>query len=96
MNTPDSLVTPATGSVMNEPTGSFDGAVGSPVTSLSITNYAADLTLLSEPLITLPEVMLLKPALAQCGLTRTLAAALTRTGPVGRSVASGLVTRRAI
>ena len=61
MNTPDSPVTPATGSVMNEATGMFDSAVGSPVMSLSITDYAADLTLLSEPL---PEVMLLKPALA--------------------------------
>ena len=62
MNIPDSPVTPATSSVMNEATGSFDSAVGSPVTSLSITDYAADLTLLS--LILLPEVMLLKPVLA--------------------------------
>ena len=51
MNTPDSPVTPATGAVMTEATG-----------SLSITDYAADLTLLSEPLTPLLEVMLLKPA----------------------------------
>ena len=57
MSKPDSPVT-----LMNEVTGSFDSAVGSPVKSLSITDYAADLTLLSEPLIPLPEVMLLKPA----------------------------------
>ena len=53
---------PVTGSVMNEVTGSFDSAVGSPVMPLSITDYAADLTLLTEPLIPLPKVMLLKPA----------------------------------
>ena len=34
---------------MNEVTGSFDSAVGSPVTSLSITNYTVDFNLLSEP-----------------------------------------------
>ena len=34
----------------------------SQVSSLSITDYAADLTLLSEPFIPFPEVMLLKPA----------------------------------
>ena len=45
MNTLDSTVTLATGSVMHEVTGSFDSAVGSLVTSLSITDYAADFTL---------------------------------------------------
>ena len=56
-----SPVTPATGSLMNEASGSFDSAVGSPVTSLSITDYTADLNLLSEPLIQHSEVMLLQP-----------------------------------
>ena len=50
---------------MNEVTGLFDNAVGSPVTSLSITDYAADLALLSQPLIPLLEVMMLKPAPAE-------------------------------
>ena len=62
MNSP---VTMATGSVMNEVTRSFDSAFGSPVTSLSITDYDADLALLSELLIPLLEVMLLKPAPVQ-------------------------------
>ena len=44
--------TPATGSLLNEATGSFDSTVGSPVMSLSITDYAADLTLLSVYMIT--------------------------------------------
>ena len=91
MSKPQSPVTP-----MNEATGSFDSAVGSPVTSLAITNYAADFTLLSEPLIPLPEVMLVKPAPAlvrptsypNCLLSPTPAlsvdpspAALSRAGP---------------
>ena len=49
-------------SLLNKATRLFDSNVGSPVTSLSITDYAADLTLLSEPLILLPEVMLFQPA----------------------------------
>ena len=58
---PSSLVTPAPGSLLNEVTGSFDSIVGSPVASLSITDYAADLFLLSEPLISLPDELLLLP-----------------------------------
>ena len=56
---------PAPGSLLNEVTGSYNSTVGSPITSLSITNYAVDLTLLLEPLIPLPDAMLLQsvPAL---------------------------------
>ena len=50
---PSSPVIPASGSLLNEATGSFESIVGSPVMSLSITDYAADLSLLSEPLIPL-------------------------------------------
>ena len=46
-------------SPVSSPNTLFDSAVGSPVTSLSITDYAADLTLLLEPLIPLPDAMLL-------------------------------------
>ena len=56
-----SPVTPAPGSLSNEVTGLFDSIVGSPVTSLSISDYAADLTLLLEPLIPLPDELLLLP-----------------------------------
>ena len=62
LSKPGSPVTPATGSLMDEANRSFDSAVVSPVTSLSITDYTADLNLLSEPLIPLLEVMLLQPA----------------------------------
>ena len=62
------------------------------MTLLSITDYAVDLTLLSEPLIPLPEAMLLKPAPAPvrpnsytgCQPSPTLAlspAVLSRKGP---------------
>ena len=70
ISTPNALskpVTPATGSLMNEVTGSFDSAVGSPVTSLSIADYTADLNLLLEPLIPLLEVLLLQTARPRCG-----------------------------
>ena len=46
---------------LNEVTGSFDSIVGRQVTSLSITDYTADLSLLSEPLIPLPDELLLLP-----------------------------------
>ena len=62
LSKPGSPVKPVTGSLMDEATGSFDSAIGSPVTSLSITDYAADLNLLSEPLVLLPEVMMLQSA----------------------------------
>ena len=60
-NIPSSPVAPAPGSLLNEATGSFDSIVGSPVTSLSIIDYAADLSLLSEPFISLPDELLLQP-----------------------------------
>ena len=56
-----SPVTPAPGSLLSEATGYFDGIFGSPVTSLSITDYVADLSLLSEPLIPLLDELLLLP-----------------------------------
>ena len=62
LSKPGSPVSPATGSLMNKVTGSFDSTVGSPVTSLYITDYTTDFNLLSEPLIPLLEVMLLQPA----------------------------------
>ena len=40
LSTPRSLVTPATVSLLNKATGSFDSTAGSTVTSLSITDYA--------------------------------------------------------
>ena len=55
---PSSPVAPASGSLLNEATGSFDSTFG---TFLSITDYAADLSLLSEPLIPLPDELLLLP-----------------------------------
>ena len=52
---PSSPVTPPPSSLLNEATGSFDSIVESPVTSLSITDYAA------EPLIPLRNELLLLP-----------------------------------
>ena len=43
---PSSSLSPAPGYRLNEVTGLFDSMVGSPVTSLSITDYTADLSLL--------------------------------------------------
>ena len=56
LSTPGSPAVPAPGYLLNKATGSFDSTVGSPVTSLLITDNAADLTLLSEPLIPLLDV----------------------------------------
>ena len=56
-----SSLSPAPGYQLNEVTGSFDSMAGSPFTSLSITDYTADLSLLSEPLIPLPDELLLLP-----------------------------------
>ena len=56
-----SPLVPAPGYRLNEVTGSFDSIVGRQVTSLSITDYTADLSLLSEPLIPLPDELLLLP-----------------------------------
>ena len=53
VSSPGSPAAPAPGSVLNEVTGSFVSTVGSPVTSLSITDYAADLTLLWNELLIL-------------------------------------------
>ena len=40
---------------------SLDSIVGNPVMSLSIAEFAANLTLLSEPLVPLPDELLLLP-----------------------------------
>ena len=56
-----SPLAPAPGYRLNEVTGSFDSMVGSPVTSLSVTDYTAHLAMLSEPLIPLPNELLLLP-----------------------------------
>ena len=63
-SSPVSLAAPAAptvGSLLDEATGSFDDNIGSPatLTSLSITDHAANLHLLSEPLIPLPDAILL-------------------------------------
>ena len=52
---------PAPGSQLHEATGYLDSIVGSPVMSLSITDFAAHLTLLSEQLIHIPDELLLLP-----------------------------------
>ena len=41
---------PAAGSLLDDATGSYHSNIGSPATSLSITDHAANLQLLSEPL----------------------------------------------
>ena len=58
---PSSPVALAPGSLLNEVTRLFDSIVRIPVTSLSITDYAVDLSLLSEPLIHLLDELLLLP-----------------------------------
>ena len=60
-NIPSSPVALAPSSLSNEVTGLFDSIVGSPVVSLSITDFAVDLTLLSESLMPLPDELLLLP-----------------------------------
>ena len=55
---PDSPAAPTLGSLLDEATGSYGSIRGSPVTSLSITDQAEHLQLLSEPLIPLPVVVL--------------------------------------
>ena len=55
VTSPDSQNIPgAPDSQPHEATGSLDSIAGSPVTSLSITDFAADLSILSDPLIPLP------------------------------------------
>ena len=62
VTSPDSRNIPgAPDSLPNEATGSLDSIVGSPVTSLSLTDFAADLSILSAPLIPLPGELLLLP-----------------------------------
>ena len=50
---------PAAGSLLDEVTGSCHSTIGSPATSLFTTGHAANLQLLSEPLIPLPDAVLL-------------------------------------
>ena len=49
----------AAGSLLDEATGSYQSTIRSPATSPSITDHAANLQLLLEPLIPLPDAMLL-------------------------------------
>ena len=49
----------AAGSLLDEATGSYHSTIGSPATSLSITDHAANLQLLSEQLSPLPDAVLL-------------------------------------
>ena len=56
LNSPDTL---AHGSLPPEATGSLDSFIGSQVTSLSLTEHAADLSLLPDSLISLPNKILL-------------------------------------
>ena len=55
---PDSPAAPTVGSLLDMVTGSYGSIIGSPVTSLSITDQAEHLHLLLEPLIPLPAVAL--------------------------------------
>ena len=50
---------PTVGSLLDEATGSFDSNIRSTATSLSITDHAANLHLLLEPLSPLPDAVLL-------------------------------------
>ena len=58
-NLPKAPYTLAHGSLPPEATGSLDSFIGSPVTSMSLTEDAADLSLLPNPLILLLDEMLL-------------------------------------
>ena len=58
-SSPVSPAAPTVGSLLDEATGSFDSNIGSPATSLSITDLTANFHLLSEPLIPLPDAILL-------------------------------------
>ena len=59
VSSPGSPVAPAVSSLLDEVTGSYHSTIGSPATSLSITDHAANLHLLSEPLIPLPDAVFL-------------------------------------
>ena len=64
VSSPSSTVSPAAptvGSLLDEATGSFDSNIG----RLSITDHVANLHLLSEPLMPLPDAILLETELAR-------------------------------
>ena len=60
VSSPGSPVAQTAGSVLDEATGSFHSTLGSPAASLSKTHHAANLRLLSEPLIPLPDAVFLQ------------------------------------
>ena len=59
VSSPSSPVSPAVCSLLDEVTWSLDNNIGSPAMSLSITDHTANIHLLSEPLIPLPDATLL-------------------------------------
>ena len=60
VSSPGSPVVPTAGSVLDEATGSFHSTLGSLATSLYIADHAANLHLLSEPLIPIPDAVFLQ------------------------------------
>ena len=90
-NLPKSPETLVHGSLLPEAPRSLDSFVGSPVISMSLTEHAADLSLLPDPLITLQDEILLlgllpMPMRPQSSLVRqspgkSLASELSREGP---------------
>ena len=65
LQSPSSHASPDAGSLPDEAAASRDSAIGSPATSLSITDHTADLHLMTPPLIPIPDMVFLQadPAL---------------------------------
>ena len=54
------ISSPVAGCLPDEVAGSRDGAIGSPATSLSITDHTVDLQLMTPPLIPFPDTILVQ------------------------------------